>query len=128
MHRKALLELLDGYRVENPDEVEFVYRVSKLVVDHPNCFDRDCLPGHITASSWIVSHDHQRVLFTHHRKLDRWLRRGNPADGGRYRRASFRLVQSWVRLLVASSFADEVEASIPLQVVGRDHEVTRREV
>ena len=81
MHRKPLLELLDLYRIQFPEEIEFVDRVRNLVSEHPNCFDRDCKPGHITASSWIVSHDHRRVLFTHHRKLDRWLQLGGHADG-----------------------------------------------
>jgi 8-oxo-dGTP pyrophosphatase MutT (NUDIX family) len=81
MHRQALLGLLDRYLVAHPDEPEFATRIRSLVIGHPNCFERDCLPGHITASSWIVSHDFSRVLFTHHRKLDRWLQLGGHADG-----------------------------------------------
>jgi len=81
MHRQALLGLLDRYRVRYPAESESATRIRSLVAEHPNCFDRDCRPGHITASAWIVSHDHKRVLFTHHRKLDRWLQLGGHADG-----------------------------------------------
>ncbi len=81
MHRQALLRLLDRYGVQHPEEPEHVSRIRSLVTRHANCFERTCLPGHITASSWIVSHDHSRVLFTHHRKLDRWLQLGGHADG-----------------------------------------------
>jgi 8-oxo-dGTP pyrophosphatase MutT (NUDIX family) len=81
MHRKALLDLLDRYLLKHPDEPEFVDRIRDLVVEHENCFERDCLPGHITASSWILSHDRKHVLFTHHRKLNRWLQLGGHADG-----------------------------------------------
>ena len=34
-----------------------------------------------TGSAWLVSGDGQRVLLTHHRKLDRWLQLGGHADG-----------------------------------------------
>jgi 8-oxo-dGTP pyrophosphatase MutT (NUDIX family) len=35
----------------------------------------------MTASAWIVSHDHTSFLLTHHAKLDRWLQLGGHADG-----------------------------------------------
>jgi len=81
MHRKPLLELLERYRNRHPAEADCVDRIHALVTRHANCFDRDCLPGHITASSWIVSHDGARVLLTHHRKLGHWLQLGGHADG-----------------------------------------------
>ena len=81
MHRRPLLDLLDVYQQRHPEESACVEKIRALAVAHENCFQRDCQPGHITASSWIVSHDHQRVLFTHHRKLDRWLQLGGHADG-----------------------------------------------
>lgn len=37
--------------------------------------------GHFTGSAWLVSRDGQRVLLTHHRKLNRWLQLGGHADG-----------------------------------------------
>ncbi|MDB5241035.1 MAG: hydrolase [Spirosoma sp.] len=82
-----------------------------FVKQHPNCFERSLsvtdtlsqvntlttgipglgipelnLPGHITASAWIVernpiSPDRQRIVLIHHRKLDRWLQPGGHADG-----------------------------------------------
>ncbi len=44
-------------------------------------FERSRLQGHFTGSCWLVSSDGQRVLLTHHRKLDRWLQLGGHADG-----------------------------------------------
>jgi 8-oxo-dGTP pyrophosphatase MutT (NUDIX family) len=41
------------------------------------------LAGHFTASCWLVSADGQRLLLTHHRKLQRWLQLGGHADGDR---------------------------------------------
>nr|WP_230473795.1 NUDIX hydrolase [Dyella choica] len=47
--------------------------------EHP--FDREHLAGHFTGSAWLVSRDGERVLLTHHRKLQRWLQLGGHADG-----------------------------------------------
>ena len=81
MHRKPLIALLDDYERRNPVERSCVGRIRELVRNHADCFERSCLPGHITASAWIVSSDRDRFLLTHHRKLDRWLQLGGHADG-----------------------------------------------
>ena len=44
---------------------------------------RERLAGHFTASAWLVDGAGERVLLTHHRKLDRWLQLGGHADGDR---------------------------------------------
>ncbi|GLQ89619.1 NUDIX hydrolase [Dyella flagellata] len=44
-------------------------------------FDREHASGHFTGSAWLVSGDGERVLLTHHRKLQRWLQLGGHADG-----------------------------------------------
>jgi 8-oxo-dGTP pyrophosphatase MutT (NUDIX family) len=81
MHRQPLLDLLSAYQQQNPSESTEVGRISELVRKFGNCFQRDCLPGHVTASAWIVSSDRDRFLLTHHRKLGRWLQLGGHADG-----------------------------------------------
>ena len=81
MHRRPLLELLARYGARHPAEGECVARVRSLVKSRPDCFERSCLPGHVTGSAWVVSSDRRRFLLTHHRKLDRWLQLGGHADG-----------------------------------------------
>jgi len=81
MHRKPLLELLRDYRTRHPEEADCAERIAKLVAEHSDCFERSCLPGHITASAWIVDPTGDRALLTHHRKLDAWLQLGGHADG-----------------------------------------------
>lgn len=44
-------------------------------------FDRGHLPGHMTASAFVVSHDQSHVLLMHHRKLNKWLQPGGHCDG-----------------------------------------------
>lgn len=81
MHRQPLLEQLARYLLRHPEERNEVERVRCLVTAHPDCFERSCLPGHVTGSNWIVSDDGDRCLLTHHRKLGRWLQLGGHADG-----------------------------------------------
>jgi 8-oxo-dGTP pyrophosphatase MutT (NUDIX family) len=81
MHRAPLLDALERYEAIRPDERAMVARIRALVRRRPDCLDRTCLPGHLTASSFILSHDRSRFLLTHHRKLDRWLQLGGHADG-----------------------------------------------
>jgi 8-oxo-dGTP pyrophosphatase MutT (NUDIX family) len=44
-------------------------------------FDRSHREGHFTGSTWLVSRDGERVLLTHHRKLNLWVQLGGHADG-----------------------------------------------
>lgn len=81
MHREPLLKLLDAYEARHPNERPMVARIRKLVTQRVECFQRDCLPGHITGSAWILSSDRSQHLLVHHRKLDRWLQPGGHADG-----------------------------------------------
>jgi 8-oxo-dGTP pyrophosphatase MutT (NUDIX family) len=81
VHRRPLLEMLDRYAARHPTEASCAARIRALVSERPDCFERSCLPGHITSSAWIVSSDYRLFLLTHHRKLDRWLQLGGHADG-----------------------------------------------
>lgn len=51
------------------------------LLEHPNAFQRDHLPGHITGSSWILDASKQSVLLVHHGTLNKWLQPGGHADG-----------------------------------------------
>ena len=81
MHREPVLRLLGDYLERHPGESAVVARTAELVRGRADCFDRTCLPGHLTGSAWIVSADFEEVLLTHHRKLGRWLQLGGHADG-----------------------------------------------
>ncbi|MCC6673284.1 MAG: NUDIX hydrolase [Planctomycetes bacterium] len=81
MHREPLLALLGRYAERFPEDRERTGRILGLVRMRSECFERTCLPGHVTASAWILSADRSRFLLTHHRKLNRWLQLGGHADG-----------------------------------------------
>jgi 8-oxo-dGTP pyrophosphatase MutT (NUDIX family) len=52
-----------------------------LLAEGAHGFERSRLAGHFTASARLVDATGERVLLTHHRKLDRWLQLGGHADG-----------------------------------------------
>lgn len=81
MHRRNLLEKLAQYQTRYPEEQSTIDRFHALISAHANCFDRDCWAGHITGSSWLVDPSANRLLLTHHRKLDMWLQLGGHSDG-----------------------------------------------
>jgi 8-oxo-dGTP pyrophosphatase MutT (NUDIX family) len=81
MHRRPLLDLLDRYQARYGAEQDVVMRIRQLVEKHPDCFDRTCRPGHITASALVTTAARDRCLLVHHRKLNCWLQPGGHADG-----------------------------------------------
>ena len=81
MHRRHLIGLLERYQKAWPAESEIARRFLAFANAHDDCLLRSCVPGHITASCWILSPDGRAALLTHHRKLDRWLQLGGHVDG-----------------------------------------------
>lgn len=67
-----------------------------VLLAEPGAFQRDhFVPGHFTASAFVLSPDGERLLLIHHRKLGRWLQPGGhfePGDEGPIQ-AAFREVQ-----------------------------------
>lgn len=58
-----------------------VREFTQFVGAYPDCFERSLQVGHITGSAWLINRSGTYALFTHHRKLDRWLQVGGHADG-----------------------------------------------
>lgn len=53
--------------------------------EHDDATWRACVPGHITASALVLSHDRREVLLTLHPKVGKWLQMGGhcePGDAG----------------------------------------------
>jgi 8-oxo-dGTP pyrophosphatase MutT (NUDIX family) len=75
---EQLITALSRYKTTQEDEHEMLTRIWDLVTTHPNeCISRRFyLPGHITASAWVVNADKTKVLLLHHAKLNRWLQPG----------------------------------------------------
>lgn len=80
MKRTYLLSLLDSYQ-PTLEEMLFKRDMITFIQQHPNCFERSLEAGHITASAWLLNHDHSKALLMHHAKLDRWFQLGGHCDG-----------------------------------------------
>jgi len=68
-------------QVEFGAEAEMLAEYVPFVRTQPECLWRTCVPGHLTASAWVVDGARRHTLLTHHRKLDRWLQLGGHVDG-----------------------------------------------
>lgn len=78
-----LLEQLRMYRAADSLEAQHHRAVLDLLCYATQPFSRDhFVPGHITASCFIVDPATQRVLLHHHRRLDRWLQMGGHVESG----------------------------------------------
>lgn len=77
----ALRATLQTHAKACPSQADLALEYAELAAQGAEAFARSRLAGHFTGSAWLVSADGQRVLLTHHRKLDRWLQLGGHADG-----------------------------------------------
>ena len=75
-----LKQLLKSYIQKNPYEVNAI-KMLNFLNNHDGCFEKDNLPGHFTGSAWVISPDKNKILMTHHKKLNMWLQLGGHADG-----------------------------------------------
>ena len=78
-----LRDAFRAYAARWPEEAAVAEDFLVLLDDAHDPFVRARLDGHFTASAWLVDRARERLLMTHHRKLDRWLQLGGHADGDR---------------------------------------------
>lgn len=81
MSREKLIQDLREYELRWPGEKSVTERFVSFVSKYPDCFERSLECGHITGSAWIVDKSGEKVLLTHHRKLEAWFQLGGHADG-----------------------------------------------
>jgi len=69
------------YKAADVTEEQHRVDMVALVTEHPDWWHRATLPGHITASAFVVSPDFKQLLLHFHRKLQRWLQFGGHDEG-----------------------------------------------
>jgi 8-oxo-dGTP pyrophosphatase MutT (NUDIX family) len=79
--QQLLLAELKLYKAADVTEERHRMDMVALVTDHQDWWHRATLPGHITASAFVVSPDFKQLLLHFHRKLCRWLQFGGHDDG-----------------------------------------------
>lgn len=76
-----LRELLQHYHPTDPGEQLSKQRMLQFLETHHDCFERACVSGHFTASSWLLNKDGSQALLLLHGKLNIWLQAGGHCDG-----------------------------------------------
>jgi len=82
--QELLLAELDAYHAVDANEEEHRRTIRAQVHATPLWWHRDTLPGHVTASAFVVTPRLDTLLLHHHRKLDRWLQFGGHDEGERH--------------------------------------------
>ncbi|GAB2810776.1 NUDIX hydrolase [Actinocorallia aurea] len=81
LHTDAV-RVLTGWRAPEPAQEamreEFLGHLSR----YPDGMWRACRPGHLTASTLVLSADRSQVLLTLHAKLKMWLQMGGHCESG----------------------------------------------
>lgn len=79
--KELLLDKLKSYKAIDLSDQMKAERLIKVLCTESDPFSREQLPGHFTASAWVVSHDGKSVILLLHKKLNLWLQPGGHADG-----------------------------------------------
>jgi 8-oxo-dGTP pyrophosphatase MutT (NUDIX family) len=79
LHRDAY-DVLSGWTAPTPGE-ELLRKEFLAHLDaYENAMWRECVPGHLTATTAVISHDGSRVLLTLHPKAGMWLPMGGHCE------------------------------------------------
>jgi 8-oxo-dGTP pyrophosphatase MutT (NUDIX family) len=105
---ETLADLLRAYGTADAREAGFVQRMLELA-SSPRAAARDnFVPGHFTASAFVLDPARTAVLLVHHRKLGIWVQPGGHVDATDVdlRSAAEREVLEEVGVAVHAAFAD----------------------
>ncbi len=79
--RDVILNALLDYKASDEYEEQMRQKTITFTREHPDCFSRELLVGHITGSAWVVDPQLKQTLLTHHAKLNKWFQLGGHSDG-----------------------------------------------
>src|SRR6478752_1537550 len=76
----SVREQLRGYRAVNATEAAFVQRMLELSLAEEACERAHFVPGHFTASAFVLSPDRRDLVLIHHKKLGIWVQPGGHVE------------------------------------------------
>jgi len=80
MRLDAVREQLRAYRPANSTEAAFLERMLELSRAEAACEGSNFLPGHFTASAFVLSPDRRDLVLIHHKKLGIWVQPGGHVE------------------------------------------------
>jgi 8-oxo-dGTP pyrophosphatase MutT (NUDIX family) len=78
--RQSAIALLTGWQAPDPGQDSLRHAVLSFLEARPDACLRDCVPGHITASTLVLDDSGRRVLLTLHSRLARWVQLGGHCE------------------------------------------------
>lgn len=78
--KEALIEALEMYKPIDHQEQMMVRKTIEYLKGTDHYLGKINPKGHITGSAWIVNLNRDKVLLTHHYKLDMWIQLGGHTE------------------------------------------------
>jgi 8-oxo-dGTP pyrophosphatase MutT (NUDIX family) len=75
MDKNLIYKLTQNYLSKYPEDSHALHLL-EFLDNYENFWQRDNSYGHVTSSAWVVNESHDKVLLTHHKKLDIWIQLG----------------------------------------------------
>ena len=79
VHASAVA-LLTDWQPPDPDQDALRHAVLAYLLARPDGCERACAPGHVTASTLVISEAGDQVLLTLHPRLGRWVQLGGHCE------------------------------------------------
>jgi 8-oxo-dGTP pyrophosphatase MutT (NUDIX family) len=78
--RESAIALLTEWQAPNPEQDTLRHAVLSFLHARADACLRDCVPGHITASTLVLDDSGRQVLLTLHPRLGRWVQLGGHCE------------------------------------------------
>jgi 8-oxo-dGTP pyrophosphatase MutT (NUDIX family) len=78
--RDSVISILTDWQAPDPAQDALRHAVLAFVLGHADACRRECVPGHVTASTMVLDDTGTAVVLTLHRRLGRWVQLGGHCD------------------------------------------------
>lgn len=78
---RTAIALIESYEPPDDEQEKTRDRFLSFCRAHPDCLDRTCVHGHLTASALVIDAARTATLLTFHAKIRHWLQLGGHCDG-----------------------------------------------
>jgi 8-oxo-dGTP pyrophosphatase MutT (NUDIX family) len=78
--RDSAITVLKNWRAPDPAQDTLRHAVLAYVLARPDACQRECVPGHVTASALVLDHTGTHALLTLHPRFGRWLQLGGHCE------------------------------------------------
>lgn len=78
--RQSVITTLTRWQAPDPDQDSLRHAVLSFVHAREDSCQRECVPGHVTASTIVLDHTGGQVLLTLHPRVGRWVQLGGHCD------------------------------------------------